>query len=576
VQASWESYLERLGPLGVRLTLAALLDAADAAALAGAEFALEDPRQRAEALADLLAVDPEKAPQALELLDARAGTERIAAEDEDGGRARLIEAIKNPDLAIAPLLHRLARAMRPGMPIAELRAAAEVIAPAALGEDLGSRPKYMAKIASEKAGLRELEQERRELEARVRQLETQLARALERTADSEDRLQRLTTERHDARVSERDTRDERQRLEREVTRLSKRIEELNERRAREGTGEITTALRRLTSEQRRVGAGLDKLRNREVKERESVRDLSRRISALGDVFETLLQQHEAGQRAAAVAQEAILRQLAQLAELHGTELEGDQKVSRPRRAAAPDQARVALFVDVQNMFYGAREKGARLDFEALLQQVTEQRQLVRAVAYVVETREIDQRGFIHLLEMKAWEVKRKPLRIRPDRTMKGNWDLEIAIDALRTAPSVDVVVLVTGDGDFVPLVRQLKMMGKRIEVIGFTKSSAPDLREAADRFFPVTRRLLRPIDPRKADRAAERAAARAARTDSPAEPADQLLDAERSASAGTATEDGDREAPNPGAADSGPSPLDAAHERTTPHPASRSAASRER
>jgi hypothetical protein len=91
--------------------------------------------------------------------------------------------------------------------------------------------------------------------------------------------------------------------------------------------------------------------------------------------------------------------------------------------------------------------------------------------------------------------------------MKGNWDLEIAIDALRTAPSVDVLVLVTGDGDFVPLVRQLKMMGKRVEVIAFTKSSAPDLREAADRFFPVTRRLLRPIDPQKRERASPRHAA---------------------------------------------------------------------
>jgi uncharacterized LabA/DUF88 family protein len=141
---------------------------------------------------------------------------------------------------------------------------------------------------------------------------------------------------------------------------------------------------------------------------------------------------------------------------------------------------------------------------------SEDRQLVRAVAYVVETREIDQRAFIHLLEMKAYEVKRKGLRIRPDRTMKGNWDLEIALDALHTAPSVDVVVLVTGDGDFVPLVRQLKLMGKRVEVVGFTKSSAPDLREAADRFFPVSKRLLRPVGSGRAERAAQRASEQAA------------------------------------------------------------------
>ena len=56
---------------------------------------------------------------------------------------------------------------------------------------------------------------------------------------------------------------------------------------------------------------------------------------------------------------------------------------------------------------------------------------MRAVAYLVETPEIDQSAFIHLLQMKAYEVKRKPLRIRPDRSMKGNWDLEMALDAER-------------------------------------------------------------------------------------------------------------------------------------------------
>lgn len=508
MQAAWDNYLERLGPPGIRLTLAGLLDAVAASSLVGAAIDTEDRVQRAEALADMLAVDPGLAPQVLELLDQRAEAERKTSNDDDDSRERLADLIRSPDISAAGLLHRLARATKPSLPTAELRAAAEVIAAGALGEDLGSRPKYMAKVASERAGVRELEQERRELEARVRQLETQLARSLERSGDLEQRINRLVTERHDVHLSEKDAREERQRMERDASRLQKRIDELNERRAREGTGEITTALRRLTAEQRRVGGGLDKLRNRELKDREIFRDVTRRVTGIGDVLETLVQQHEAGQRAAAAAQEAILRQLGQLADALDAELGEDQKVvGRSRRPAREGQPRVGLFVDVQNMFYGAREKGARLDFEALLEMSTQQRQLVRAVAYVVETREIDQRGFIHLLEMKAYEVKRKPLRIRPDRTMKGNWDLEIAIDALRTAPSVDVLVLVTGDGDFVPLVRQLKMMGKRVEVIAFTKSSAPDLREAADRFFPVTRRLLRPIDPQKRERVSPRHAA---------------------------------------------------------------------
>jgi uncharacterized LabA/DUF88 family protein len=157
------------------------------------------------------------------------------------------------------------------------------------------------------------------------------------------------------------------------------------------------------------------------------------------------------------------------------------------------------------MFYGAREKDARLDFETLLSVATSGRQLVRAVAYLVEAPETDQSAFIHLLQMKAYEVKRKPLRIRPDRTMKGNWDLEMALDALLTAEHLDIVVLVTGDGDFVPLVRQLKLRGLRVEVYGFTRSSAPDLREAADRFFPISRRLLRPLG---ANRRSSRSSAR--------------------------------------------------------------------
>ncbi|RMF74716.1 MAG: NYN domain-containing protein [Acidobacteria bacterium] len=149
------------------------------------------------------------------------------------------------------------------------------------------------------------------------------------------------------------------------------------------------------------------------------------------------------------------------------------------------------------MFYGARERGARVDFEALLATASEGRQLVRAVAYVVEAKEIDQSAFIHLLQMKAYEVKRKPLRVRADRTAKGNWDLEMALDAMSSADNLDVVVLATGDGDFVPLVRQLKMRGVRVEVYGFRRSTAPDLREAADRFVAIGRKLLRDAGPRK-------------------------------------------------------------------------------
>src|SRR5206468_9410181 len=126
--------------------------------------------------------------------------------------------------------------------------------------------------------------------------------------------------------------------------------------------------------------------------------------------------------------------------------------------------RVGVFVDVQNMFYAARGQNARLDFEVLLQTATRGRRLIRAIAYVVEAKEIDQSGFIALLKTKRYEVKRKDLKVRSDGSFKGDWDMEIALDALEMADALDVVVLVTGDGDFTGLVQKLKIRGARVEV----------------------------------------------------------------------------------------------------------------
>ena len=152
--------------------------------------------------------------------------------------------------------------------------------------------------------------------------------------------------------------------------------------------------------------------------------------------------------------------------------------------------RVGVFVDVQNMFYAARGQNARLDFEALLQAAARGRRLIRAVAYVVEAKEIDQSAFIALLQQKRYEVKRKDLKVRSDGSFKGDWDMEIALDALEMADAVDVVVLVTGDGDFTSLVQKLKVRGPRVEVYSFPANTAKELREAADTFVPIDKRML--------------------------------------------------------------------------------------
>lgn len=494
--AGWETYFERLGPQGLRLVLAGLLGPEEVTRLTGrATLDLSLP-DRAQSVADLLAEDPSQTGPVLELLDRAAAPAEASPDEweEKQLRERIAGLLRAPDISAARLLHGLARLVRPPLPAAEIRAAAEVVAMAVLGEESGSRPKWVAKVASDRAGMRELEHERRELEGRVRQLETQLARTLENSASLEEQLAARLEELRDLKLSEKALREDRQRLERESTTLQRRIEDLNERRARERTGEVTTHLRRLTTEQRRAGARLEKLRLADRERRKALADQAQRLEKLADLVEKIAGLQEVESRASSTAQETIHRELALLRTgLGGGRLSGGPET----RTGGSGLPRAGIFVDVQNMFYGARERGARLDFEALLAQASEGRHLVRAVAYVVETREIDQSGFIHLLQMKAYEVKRKPLRIRPDRTMKGNWDLEMALDALATADHLDIVVLVTGDGDFLPLVRQVKLKGCEVEVYGFPKSTAPDLREAADRFVAIPRRLLRPLDPER-------------------------------------------------------------------------------
>ncbi len=118
------------------------------------------------------------------------------------------------------------------------------------------------------------------------------------------------------------------------------------------------------------------------------------------------------------------------------------------------------------------------------------RRLIQCTAYVVESKEIDQSGFIARLQQKAIEVRRKSLRVRADGSSKGDWDMELALDILDAAANLDVVVLVSGDGDFTSLVKRVKRMGPRVEVIAFPRNTAKSLLEAADRFQPLDRKFM--------------------------------------------------------------------------------------
>ncbi len=161
-----------------------------------------------------------------------------------------------------------------------------------------------------------------------------------------------------------------------------------------------------------------------------------------------------------------------------------------RSRAKGEPERIGVFIDVQNMYYGARRLKGKLDFDALLEEAVRERRLIQATAYVVESKEVDQSGFIALLEQRAIEVRRKTLRIRVDGSMKGDWDMELALDILDAAPRLDVVVLVSGDGDFTSLVKRVKAMGPRVEVVGFPRTTAKSLVEAADEYHPLDRRFM--------------------------------------------------------------------------------------
>jgi uncharacterized LabA/DUF88 family protein/uncharacterized coiled-coil DUF342 family protein len=171
-----------------------------------------------------------------------------------------------------------------------------------------------------------------------------------------------------------------------------------------------------------------------------------------------------------------------------------QPPSRLHRTVRRDQERVGIFVDVQNMFYAARQHDARLDFEKLMQAAVGERRLIRAVAYVIQTPEVDQTGFVAMLQQRSYQVRRKDLRLRSDGSAKGDWDMGMAIDMIGMADKLDVMVLVSGDGDFVSLVHLLKEMGPRVEVFSFPHNTARDLMEAADQYYAIDDTLLIKMD----------------------------------------------------------------------------------
>lgn len=162
---------------------------------------------------------------------------------------------------------------------------------------------------------------------------------------------------------------------------------------------------------------------------------------------------------------------------------GDKPVS----ALQHSEQRVGVFVDVQNLYYSAKNVyGAKVNFRNILRAAVGRRKLVRAIAYVIRADVKDEQNFFDALEGIGFEVKAKDLQVFFGGAKKGDWDIGIAMDTIELAPKLDTIVLVSGDGDFQPLVQHLRRaMGCRVEVVAFGKSASGKLVDEADSFLDL-------------------------------------------------------------------------------------------
>ncbi len=152
--------------------------------------------------------------------------------------------------------------------------------------------------------------------------------------------------------------------------------------------------------------------------------------------------------------------------------------------------RVGVFVDVQNMYYSAKALyGAKVDFGRILELAVADRTLIRAFAYVIKADNKLEQPFFDSLEKRGFEIKAKDLQIFHGGNKKGDWDVGIAMDIMRLVGKLDVVVLVSGDGDFAELLKHVKALGCRAEVIAFGQSSSSLLRAETERFVDLSEQL---------------------------------------------------------------------------------------
>jgi len=166
--------------------------------------------------------------------------------------------------------------------------------------------------------------------------------------------------------------------------------------------------------------------------------------------------------------------------------------------------RVGVFIDVQNMYYSAKNLyKSKVNFIKILEDGVAGRQLIRAIAYVVRAEEPLEQTFFEALEKAGFEVKVKDIQIFPGGVKKADWDVGVVIDMIKLSNKLDVMVLVSGDGDYVPAVEFLQNQGHRVEVMSFGQSTSSKLTAAVDEFIDMgkdSKKYLlatKPVDKRR-------------------------------------------------------------------------------
>jgi uncharacterized LabA/DUF88 family protein len=150
------------------------------------------------------------------------------------------------------------------------------------------------------------------------------------------------------------------------------------------------------------------------------------------------------------------------------------------------EQRVLVLFDVQNLYHSAKNLyGSRVNFAQILKTAVAGRKLIRAFGYVVRTKTGEEKPFFEALTKLGIETRVKDLQEFYGGLKKADWDVGIVIDAIRSIPSIDVICLCSGDGDFIPLIEYLENQGKRTEVLAFGRSSSAKLKEVVDEFIDL-------------------------------------------------------------------------------------------